>query len=384
MKIENNKPKIGLITYHSAYNFGCMLQTYGTIKTLENLGYNVNTINYRPKIQTNFYQKDIFLLKVFRAKLNNFSILFLGKKRAERRKKFEDFMNTFLRPTKKVFFRHSDLQKHDFNYEILLCGSDQIWNKEGCLEFSQFEDTILGYYLDFGKPKKKIAYGPSYGSCSYRTIKQYSNYLLKFDSISAREPYGKKYMEKITGKDVELVCDPTWLLNKEDWSQLPGIYDPKEKNNNRNFIFIYALTPNGKEVKKWLSVIKNLANISDLDIYLVAPYCYISDKHINVLHDTGPIDFLSYMLNAKFVFTNTFHGTIFSMNFEKPFFTFGASIGSRQEQILNMFGLDDRILKTPKDLNNAKDIFHINYKKPLEKMNEFRKSSIEFLKNALE
>lgn len=376
--MSTNKP-IGLITYHSAYNFGSVLQAYGTIRSIEKLGYEVETIDYQTISQMLWYYTDFSMKKGIRSLINDFGFNFIKRQRRIRAGKYDDFIKNNLHPSKEKYHSFEDFNEVP-NYEVLVSGSDQVWNI-GCGEFTYepFE-AILPYFLRFGNPRKRIAYASSFGDQNLRNIRKYADLLNGYDALSTREPIARGYMEKATGRKVELVCDPTWLLNKTEWQELKGVYKPATK---RPYIFVYALYWYPWQLHHWIKSIKSLANNQGWDVVCVSPLNYYNDNSITMLQDAGPVDFISYLLNAAFVVTNTFHGTIFSMNFEKPFFSCGVQPGSRQGQMLALCELEDRIVTSPKDLEEADDL-EMDFTESSNNIQELRNSSLNYLRIALD
>lgn len=372
--------KIGLITYHSAYNFGSVLQSYATIKILERIGFKVEVIDYRTYSQTFWYTKDFSFKKNYKENILNYGFFINRRKRKKRAQKFEEFISSFFNLTETRFSCYEEIKNYDFNYDILVAGSDQIWNLK-CGEF-RFEpkEAIYPYFLKFGNPKRKIAYASSFGSTNLNEIKNYKNYLLEFDYLSTREPITKELIEKVIEHKIDLVCDPTWLLSKNEWLALPGIYKPK---TDKKYILIYTLGWRRKIWDSWISKIKILASKLDLEIYCVSPLFYNHSKSVTMLQDAGPIDFLSYLSNASLVITTTFHGTIFSMNFEIPFYSCNVSPGSRQAQMLSLCNLEDRIINNPSDLLKIENI-NCEFTESSKTISDFRNRSIDYLKKSLE
>lgn len=372
--------KVGLITYHSAYNFGSALQTYATVKSLENLGYEVETIDYRTPSQTEWYNVDFSPKKGLRHIKNNYKYLFIKKERATRRAKYEEFIAKFLRPSAERFISYDEIKSAEFDYDYLISGSDQIWNFK-CGEFRhESHDAILPYFLQFGQPKKRIAFSSSFGNQSLRQIRKYKELLMNYDALSTREPIGKRWICRAIDKDdVKLVCDPTWLLDKKQWMSIEGVYKPSIK---KNYILVYLLEWHPSTIDHWMAFIKKLAARNDMDVVVITPLNYYENKNVMVLQDAGPLDFLSYMGNASLVITSTFHGTMFPVNFEIPFYCCKAQPASRQGQILELCGLEDRIIHTPDELLEDED-FCCDFSKSSIFVSELRSESLLFLKEAL-
>jgi len=374
-----NKPKVGLITYHAAYNFGSVLQAYATQKTLEKLGYPNEIVDYRTKSQTDWYHKDFSLKAGPWNWITTFGFNFIRKARRKRREKFESFITHYLHLSPRQYTDYSQIRAEKFDYDILVSGSDQVWNI-GCGEFrNEPNESILPYFLDFANPKKKIAYASSIGGQTLHFVKKYVPYLQQFDTLSTREPSGARIIGKATGRLVETVVDPTWLFTGQEW-QIEGTYKP---DTSRRYILWYTLYMTPRGMKRWLDVIKEFARRYDFDIYCLSPLSYYYDKEVIWLNEAGPLDFLSYMKHASLVITHTFHGTIFAMNFNVPFYSCNAVEGSRQGQILTLCDLEDRILSNPSDLREITD-YSCDFTGSNAMLERMRRNSLDYLKSALE
>lgn len=375
----STKAKVGLITYHAAYNFGSVLQAYGTVRTIESLGYDVETLDYQTPSQQFWYHTDFSTKKGIRTMLETIGFKFIKKDRQKRAEKYEQFISSYLRPTTEKYTRYEDFSVIGNKYDILVSGSDQVWNI-GCGEFrNEPGNAILPYFLQFGNPQKRVAYASSFGGQTIRGIRRYAEQLKSYDSLSTREPIIKRYMESVTGREVELVCDPTWLLDKKEWMKLPEIFTPK---TDRPYIFVYALYWPSRILKRWLNAVKQIARKNNWDVYCISPLNYHKDSEVHMLQDAGPIDFLSYLANAQLVVTNTFHGTIFSVNFERPFYSCSTNAGSRQAQMLELCNLEDRIINSPSELADATD-FDVDFTNASHIINTFRENSKKYLETSL-
>ena len=373
--MKPNKERVGLITYHAAYNFGSVLQAYATQKTIEDMGYEVEVIDYRTNSQVLWYTQDVSIKKGWRNLLHAPEFWAIKKHRVTRIAKFEKFINGKMNLTSKRFTRFEDFK--GVEYDILVSGSDQVWNI-GCGEF-RYEpfDAIRPYFLDFGNPRKRIAYASSFGPASVLVVKPFVQYLKQYDAISTREPIVKRYLCQYCNTEAELVCDPTWLLDKSDWCKLipSDIEIPSEP-----YLLIYNLPWRRRTSKHWLSAIKNYADKRGLKTYCISPLNPLKYDGITMIDDAGPIDFIALVKNASFVVTNTFHGTIFSMNFEIPFASCQANPGSRQAQMLELCGIEDRIVNSPSEFSLLQD--SVNFDHSTKQILQLRKASREYLNNA--
>lgn len=370
------KDTIGLITYHAAYNFGSVLQAYATQYTLQKLGYQVEIIDYRTPSQTLWYTQDITLKKGKRSLIEAPFFLRVWRARKRRARKFEVFMSEKMNLTPKTHTCFDDFK--DLSYPILISGSDQVWNFK-CGEF-RFEpwDAIRPYFLDFGNPKKRIAYASSFGMPTEEYVRKCAPYLEHYDSLSTREPIGKRFLECAINRPVTLVADPTWLLDKDQWSKLLT-----GESYRKPYILIYSLSLNWRHAGKWLRAVKNLADKKKYSIYCISPLHPLIYPGIKMVDDAGPLDFLSLIKDAKLVVTNTFHGTIFSMNFEVPFISCEVKPNSRQGQILAMCGLSHRIANSPQELAEFKQAYELDFSGSTARLIDLRNKSVDYLKNAL-
>lgn len=371
--------KVGLITFHSAFNFGGILQSYALFKIISDFGCDIETVDYRTRSQDIVFRKDFHLKKNIMEMLKNCGFLFIRKDRTRRKEKFERFIKTYLNPSKTLLKNYDDFVKNEFDYDILVSGSDIIWNS-GARSFRyEPNDSIFPYFLKFGNPLKRISYASSFGNKNQKKIMDKKELLQNYDFLSTREYPVKVLIEEILNRKVEWVCDPTWLLNKNEWLTLPGIYIP---NSRKPYILVYALYWDRKKLKQWLKPVKELA-AKGMDIVLFSPMNFYSDKEINVIQDAGPIDFLSYLSKAELVVTTTFHGMIFAMNFEIPFFSWNIKEKSRQYSILKYCGLENRIINKPENILEFEN-YHCDFSYSTKQIEKLRESSMDYLMRALD
>ena len=178
---------IGVITYHAAYNFGSVLQAYAIQKSLEKLGYSVKIINYRPNQQRDFYTlcRRKMGIKTF---LNDVLMLPIYKKRKTSHYRFEKFFESELKLTKEFSDPHI-FKKIAGGFDVLISGSDQIWNPLSC-ELKGLDISYMEPYLLAGEHPKKISYASSIGDLK-RDCSILCDYIKNYDGISVRE-YGAK------------------------------------------------------------------------------------------------------------------------------------------------------------------------------------------------
>ena len=260
-------------------------------------------------------------------------------------------------------------------YDGFVCGSDQIWSP---LVFNSH------FFLDFVKDSnKKIAYSPSFGVKSIDDVyvKNKTKKLLEdFKYLSVREEAGKKIIETLTSKKAEVVSDPTLLLTKYQWEVLLGLESKAEKP----YMFVYML---GHNENHWEEINK-IANQLNLEIKVIPVFEEDLQRPGCVKFAVGPNEFLDLLYNASYVCTDSFHGLAFSVNFKKNFTVFkrfkNNDIKNQNSRVMNLlekFALEDRLFEEKSALQDINS--KINYDKIEDTLEESRKKSIEYLKNAI-
>lgn len=352
--------KIALITIHNANNYGAILQTFATYKILSRFG-DVDIVDYQNKHIS-------ISLDLIRLKFTIHGILGIGKDicrlipRYKAIKKFEAFSDKYFKMSKKI-------NKDDINlpiYDLYVCGSDQIWNPNCISENNQIDDI---YFLSFApKGSKKISYASSLGN--YRFMieeqKKISDLLNDFDFISVREKDGKEHLESFLNKEIKHVLDPTLLLSKKEWIET---FDLKENISDEKYILVYSV-PKSKLIKDAIKYFSKKFNLPVIALDQNLTMGTKVDKHTR---DAGPIEYLNLFLNASFVITDSFHGTCFSVNFQKQFVSIAPGIHSnRIESFLNTINLENRIIRNKDNFENIENIVIEEYNKSLTLLSDFR------------
>ena len=214
----------------------------------------------------------------------------------------------------------------------------------------------------------------------------YKKFLERINYISVREKNACKLVEDLSSRKAELVCDPTLLLDKNEWMEIqqePPIIEG-------NYILCYFLGKN-IEHRKFAERLKEKTGYKIVSLNHSDEYVKYSDKFADETpYDIGPGEFVNLIRNAKYVCTDSFHGTVFSLINQVEFFTFErfssknskVSTNSRIYSLLELVNLKDRLLKGNE---NVEEIFNkkINFGEVNQKIEKFRESSRNFLKNAL-
>lgn len=349
--------KIGIVTFHFVDNFGAVLQCYALQKVLNSFNeVYAEVIDFRPvgyryeRVWSNEKEKVLFF---------------------EKRKKFEKFLrkNCNVSPNRVSIIDGK-------GYDYCCVGSDQVWNP-----LFSYEEYFLPNVND---KTHKIAYAASVG-CPISEIELYKNnyvkYLPRFKKISVRELEHKDYISKISGKNCSNVLDPTLLLDQEEY--LTIIQDKTEKNGKPYVLFYWLF--HDQELMRGIELVNLIARKYDLQIihsvYSVKEFMFSEEE--KCIYYSGVDEFLWYIKNASFVVTNSYHGTIFSLEFEVPFYSFVVdSMKSRFNTLSAYVDIEDRIVKKmveEKDLNPD-----IRFKGIKQSLLRYRVKSIEYLKSAID
>lgn len=371
--------KIGLITYHSAYNFGSVLQAFATQTALQSLGHDVEIINYRMKSQKNYYS--LFPTGLgLKTYLKYFLALSLLKKRQSRQQKYEDFFNCNLRLTEE-FENPDDAVLYKDKYDVYISGSDQVWNK-GSNELHNLENWrkyMSPYLLEFTE-KKRISYASSIATMSDADLMKIKDALLRFDSIAMREATSAKRIEALIGKKIRRVLDPTLLLTRDIWMELTSNWE--NKYGKENYILYYSLK-GVRELNRDLTYLSELANKKKLKLITIAPLSVLlKQKNLVNVADAGVLDFIGLIANAKYVVTDSYHGTLFALNFNKQFYSLQRFPGSnmRVEEVASLLGFSNRVIYDYQSID-------FEHKFDFDIVNQNRKyyidESIDYLKNSI-
>lgn len=376
--------KIGIITIVHVNNYGAELQAFALQHKLNELGYDAELINYlfyknprfkptkksKPFIKLSLKQSIKELLYPYFKKIKSLPYI---KQKKLRDNKFSEFHKLYTRQTKEIN-TIDKLYDTKFNYDIYVVGSDQVWNPNTNI-------NIEPYFLTFApKDKLKVSYASSFGVNSIPLIHQekYASLLDNLDKIGTREKTGVEIVKSISSKEATWVLDPTFLLNKNEWSEFEI-----STTINKPYLLMYVLTDS--------DYISNLANQiaekHNLQIVRICKNAFVEDKSENVINiiDAGPREYLGLFAKASFVLTTSFHGTCFSVNFNIPFFTIlkkNKTNNSRQIDLLADLGIKDRILFI-EDKVSDKEIMAINFTDVNVKLEKNRNNSLKFLTDSI-
>lgn len=356
--------RVGIITFHRAVNYGAVLQTYALYETLDRMGVQAVIVDYRNPILEKRHKRhtivDCTTLKDY------IRLIWLSRNYNRKHDRFRVFRDENL-TVSDPYFQFEDLRKAAGCYDKFVCGSDQVWN-------GNITGLDPAYFLTFADDVQRNSYAASFGfgELSLSEKDDYRVLLEGFEHMSVREKHGAQIIKQLLNRDVEVVLDPTLLLGAEEWGEI-AIEAKKD-----GYILVYGFSG-----RHYLDFARNLAKRTSLPIIRLANP-YLPSKKISHERSAGPREFLGLFQNAAYVVTNSFHGTVFAINFNKPFFIEmlpeSTGVNSRLEHVLDLFNLWDRLIisaKVPEvDLS-------INYHLVNQILEVERKKSLKFLQKAV-
>lgn len=366
--------KIGQLTFHAPHNYGSVLQAFALSKILQNMGYESEFINLRPQSQKDMYK----IIKPSNKGLRLIFKLMIYPLLKKRFNHFERFINNVLPITVREYSSTEEMRQEAFDYDAYVVGGDQIWNPV-CPDFE------LAYYLQFlpeGNQAKKVSYSPSLGKTDFdkHTQELITQWVKRFDSVSVREKRGAELIQTLTGKKVDLVCDPVVLLDKEEWNKLA--VKPKLK---KPYILVYFLDNNhgSRDLTEYLR------KTTGYEVVIFNEYIRDFFKRYHKAYSASPEEFVGLFMNASLIYTNSFHGTAFATVFERPFISAIApdqenvrnNNDSRKIDYLKKIGLENRLYTT--GLPTKEYLLNVDFENARPLIETFKKHSRVFLENAL-
>ena len=360
--------KVGILTCHAAYNYGSVLQAYALQEAVGSLGCECEVIDYRPFWFNSYrvlYWENPFkssLRQFVRTVVKNIYNFLCVPIRIERKRKFERFLN---RTLKMSHWRGANGRDIPQDYDIYLVGSDQVWNP------IIFGDS-LPYYMGrlARKPGSRlVGYGISAGEGERLLNAEHVNDVIKFDALSVRELSLRLVIRNLSGRESPVVLDPTLLVPREFW------LTRSRDGNYGDYVLVYMVHP----VRAALKFAKQRAQELSCKVRVIPSGAgFVRSGR---LHQYGPEEFLDLFRNARAVITTSFHGTVFSIVFGRPFYYIkcNPSAETRQRTLLAHIGLEGR-MASPCDVLAWPDI---DYGHAWERLAALRKESLDFLRLAL-
>lgn len=387
--------KIGIVTFVKCDNYGAELQAYALQWKLNQLGYDAELIDLQ-KIEKDLASNASSILPAIKNRFKVYGwkapfeigklvVDVLQRKLAakknesnaeEKHKLFLDFFDKFIRHSNRYYTIEEIRQATDLPYDVYIAGSDQIWNY-------MHNDNLDVYFLEFAKEfgARRISYAASISAASIPAKYQdeYRNLLKNIQYLSVRELHGAKLIKELTGRDVEVVLDPTLLVTSEEWQNNVA----KNPLSGEKYVLVYTLS-GSKYIQELCDNIAGRLGCKVVNMKI--NFRKDDSGKMTDLFDLGPQEWVGLISGASYVVTDSFHGTAFSINFNKPFTTLVnpvSNMNSRVLSILKIMGLEDRIIyddgtrKMPKEL-------YVDYTEVNKRMEEWRQKSLSFIKKSLD
>ncbi len=365
--------KIGIITLSASFNCGSMLQSYALKKILEKYG-DVEIINFSSEASHKMY--DIVpnsLFERLRMKRTRGELL---EELIIERDAYNKFRREMLGISGKEYFA-KDLSKISSKYDIVVAGSDQVWNV--CM--SDFDEAFFCGWTN----SKKVAYAPSLGGHDIRESTN-ANKIIEcvkaFDCLSVREKIGQNCLEDIVKKEITKVLDPTLVYGEDNWKKIVG-----SPIVSGEYIFFYSWAYCYEELRQ---IVAQRSKETNLPVYVIdahkwRKHCYMEDGFV-LCKEAGPMAFLNLMCYAKECYVESFHGMVFAYIFRKNFWLLDthenlSELDTRLREFVNLLNANDRILTKynymQKNIEEA-----ITYGEN-ENLRDMRKISLEYIERTM-
>ena len=360
--------KIGIITFHRTVNYGAVLQAYALQKAVEKQGNEVETIDYRNMDIYGYCDPDCFAGQSIKTKIGKIIRYSYNKKVFSR---FERFWDEKMKWSRTCATR-DELRMVEKEYDAVICGSDQVWNPKAIK--NDFEAYLLGT-----AECRRISYAASAGNVSLWEpyLKTYWELLHRFHALSVRESDMQLPAEHLSQKSVQVVLDPTLLLRKDDWFAAEST-ETVTSLPEKGYILVYFLGNNPEVVQ----AAKEMQSKTGLPIISLGRKV----KGVRAYRPAaGPQEFLALFHHASYVLTSSFHGTVFSIQYRRPFLVFGnGAYNSRMNTLLQLLGIEERMWSGAQHNIEEAICAPIDWDTLESRLETEQEHSIAFLKEALD
>ncbi|EHI98320.1 hypothetical protein CDLVIII_1629 [Clostridium sp. DL-VIII] len=366
--------KVAVITRHAISNYGSLLQAIATQTIINRLGHECEIIDYIRDDESYRYHE----VTLLRRKPNWYNnrikrCFYLALRQPESilaGRKFEREQKKYLISTKR-YTSLEQLKCDKPKADVYMTGSDQVW---GPVEDGSYDSSYCLSFTD--DSDKRISYAASFGhtEMTNELEKYYKKWLSRYQHIAVREDSAVSLLQKMN-IDVQQVLDPTLLMNVEDWESYISSSHLKEK-----YVLVYQLH-NDKKLGEYA---EKVAKCKGLPLIRISASLHQIARPGKFIWAPKVGDFLAYIKNAECMITDSFHGTVFAINFNTPFVEVlpNNNTGTRNSSILKLTGLSSRILKNENDVTLAER--HIEFSYANQTLEKFRCISMSILKRMIE
>lgn len=364
--------KVAVITRHAVFNYGSLLQTIAMEASIEELGAECEIIDYQRNDEDYHKIADVLVKKTKWNKNLALRLIYKAVQSPKFRmmgKHFEKLRKDVIKTTK-IYHSLDELKQDKPAADIYMTGSDQVWGPIG-------DDTYdPAYFLDFTDLDDVcVSYAASFGGTSFteEILSDFQKQLKKYDVLTVREKSAVILIKKLGIKNVTQVLDPTLLHDSSYWSKMIKDEMPE------NYILIYQLHNNAR----MLEYAYKLAEKTGLKLVTMSSTAQHL-AHRGSIHVFMPSlsEWLGYIKNARFMITDSFHGTAFAINFNTQFVNvLPEGTATRNQSILELTGLETRVVTDYQDFSLFEK--KIDYDRVNSIIQEKREESVKAFKNML-
>ncbi|MGB3725032.1 MAG: polysaccharide pyruvyl transferase family protein [Glaciecola sp.] len=375
------KKNIATLTLPLTNNYGGILQAFALQETLSQLGHTTMLINIKSPVHSNFQKRLEYIKQRIRKIIKNTPV-FKPDFTSEADKKYinrnvQQFIDTYIATTKEVsaYLTFDDLKQYEF--ESFVVGSDQVWRPD----YSYYLANYFFEFLENVPAVKKLSYAASFGFESWKLTEDETSkckQLIKsFDAISVREVAAESLCEKHLDAHATMVLDPTLLVPKEKYCEL---VEKASLDTPKGNLFCYILDRSEENEAFEKEVAKSL-NAEAFGVMPRKDMKNLTQHNVDEFVFPPIEEWINGFIHADFVITDSFHGTVFAILFNKPFFAIGNTKRglSRFSSLLNNFKLNERLILEPKKFEMEKLTDDINWEYVNSRLAQERERSLAFL-----
>lgn len=377
--------KIGILTLPLHTNYGGLVQAFALQKVLKDLGYEAVTVHRVSKPKLLVKMESFIKRSIKKYLLGRFDLVVKDWPSDEEARVIsqhtDKFIERYIQLTEAINSPEEYYKLNQMGFDGYVVGSDQVWRM-------YYTPGMPSYFLDFTKgiaSLKRVAYAASFGvddwEFSEKMTKICSSLAQEFNAISVREDSGVDLCKKYFNVEAEHTLDPTLLINSDVYSEM---VDREHASLGQNVLYHYVLDKSADK----LEIINKVADEKRLRVVAVMPqkkFSQVGSKGVESCIFPSVTEWLRGFRDSEYVVTDSFHGTVFSIIFRKPFIAIGnESRGmSRFQSLLKMFGLEDRLVFKSDQVNRELINKPIDYDRVGELLEKQKAFSIGFLKRAL-
>lgn len=378
--------KVSILTMHAVLNYGSYLQALATYKFVEGMGFKPLIVDYRYPTAYHLTHSRNFVTrksqpsavnKSFHERVFSKLACWLIRPNLNKKKdKFAAFYQKHVQMTR-PYYTEDELKKNPPQCDICIAGSDQIWNP-------LFIHHDNSFFLAWASANcKKISYASSVAikEIPNEFIEDFKSALSSFTYISVRED--SSFLQNLLHREVKTVLDPTFLLNKNEWTR----YFSPTPLVKGDYILCYILNYSYNPYPYIYKLIDKVRKELGLPVVIIDGKPSLIYKGYKVFVNAGPSEFLNLFYNARFVVTTSFHGTAFAINFNKDFIAVVNNVSSNDNRIVSLaslMGIAEKCLVRKNTPINEIIIPSLDFKNSImNRLEAIRKDSQTYFQKAL-